>query len=179
VSTARRLDIPSPSLVLLVGAAGSGKSAFAQKHFAPTEVVSSDACRALVSDHALDQSASHDAFELLRFVVRKRLRRGLLTVADATNVRAEHRAPLVVLAARNAVPAVAIVFALPLEECVERNRLRQESRVPDRVVREQVDDLTEGLERLQTEGFSDVHVLSSAAEIEKAIITREGVVTRT
>jgi predicted kinase len=174
-----RLQIPSPSLVVLVGTAGSGKSTFARMHFAPTEIVSSDACRALVSDHTLDQNASHDAFELLRFIVRKRLRRGLVTVADATNVRGEHRAPLVVLAARRGVPAVAIVLALRLEVCLERNRLRSEGQVPERVLREQVDDLKEGIDRLRTEGFDDVHVLLSAAEVEEAIVVREGVPART
>ena len=43
------LEIPDPSLVLLVGAAGAGKTTFAARHFPPDEVLSSDAYRALVS----------------------------------------------------------------------------------------------------------------------------------
>jgi protein phosphatase len=45
-----RIDLPEPSLVVLVGASGSGKSSFAARHFAPTEVISSDFCRGLVAD---------------------------------------------------------------------------------------------------------------------------------
>ena len=87
-----RIEIPEYCLVVLVGASGSGKSTFAAKHFAPTEVISSDACRALVSDDATDQSATRDAFELLEFIARKRLAARRLIVVDATNVRPEDRA---------------------------------------------------------------------------------------
>jgi protein phosphatase len=53
------LDIPEFSLVLLIGPSGSGKSTFARKHFLPTEIISSDVCRGLVSDNdnALDATA--------------------------------------------------------------------------------------------------------------------------
>ena len=40
------LDIPDLSLVVLVGVSGSGKSTFAARHFKPTQVLSSDFCRA-------------------------------------------------------------------------------------------------------------------------------------
>jgi protein phosphatase len=59
------ISIPELSLVLLVGPSGSGKSTFARKHFLATEVVSSDFCRALVSDDENDQSATSDAFDVL------------------------------------------------------------------------------------------------------------------
>jgi protein phosphatase len=48
------LTIPELSLVVLIGASGAGKSTFAARHFTPTEVVSSDFCRGLVSDDAND-----------------------------------------------------------------------------------------------------------------------------
>jgi len=44
-----------------VGVSGAGKSTFARKHFLPTEVVSSDFCRGLVSDDENDQQATGDA----------------------------------------------------------------------------------------------------------------------
>ena len=68
-----KISIPELSLVLLVGPSGCGKSSFARKHFLPTEIVSSDFCRALVSDNENDQSATGDAFDLLHEIVRKRL----------------------------------------------------------------------------------------------------------
>lgn len=91
----RRLIIPGLSLVVLVGPSGSGKSTFARRHFRPTEVLSSDACRGMVSDDENDQAVTKDAFEVLRFVAGKRLALGRLTVVDATNVQPEARKPLV------------------------------------------------------------------------------------
>src|SRR5512137_1580991 len=92
------ISIPELSLVVLIGPSGSGKSTFARKHFLPTEVLSSDFCRGLVSDDENDQKATADAFEILHFVARKRLAAGRLTVVDATNVQVEARKPLVQLA---------------------------------------------------------------------------------
>ena len=83
----RALEIPELSLVLLVGASGSGKSTFARTHFLPTEVLSSDFCRGLVSDDENDQDATGDAFDLLHYIAAKRMARGRLTVVDATNVQ--------------------------------------------------------------------------------------------
>ena len=82
-----RLSIPELSLVVLVGPSGSGKSTFARRHFKPTEVLSSDTFRALVSDDENDQTATEDAFEVLYHVGRKRLGAGRLVVLDATNVQ--------------------------------------------------------------------------------------------
>src|SRR5215210_609893 len=93
-----KLTIPELSLVVLVGPSGCGKSTFARKHFKPTEVLSSDFCRGLVSDNENDQAATKDAFEVLHFIAAKRLTAGRLTVVDATNVQPEARQPLVALA---------------------------------------------------------------------------------
>src|SRR5438874_11341799 len=92
------LRIPKLSLVVLIGPSGSGKSTFARQHFKPTEVLSSDFCRGLVSDNENDQAATNDAFDVLHFVAAKRLAAGRLTVVDATNVQEEARRPLVALA---------------------------------------------------------------------------------
>src|ERR1043166_2376086 len=93
-----KISIPNLSLVVLIGPSGSGKSTFARRHFLPTEVLSSDACRGMVSDNENDQSATADAFEILHFIAARRLALGRLTVVDATNVQPEARAPLVALA---------------------------------------------------------------------------------
>lgn len=84
-----QITIPELSLVVLVGASGSGKSTFARKHFKPTEILSSDFYRGIVADDENDQSATQDAFDVLHYVLRKRLTAGRLTVVDATNVRSE------------------------------------------------------------------------------------------
>jgi predicted kinase len=85
------IDVPELSLVALVGISGSGKSTFAAKHFAPTQVLSSDYFRGLVADDENDQSASADAFDVLHYVAGKRLAAGRLTVVDATNLQPHAR----------------------------------------------------------------------------------------
>src|ERR1700716_2486883 len=105
-----KITVPELSLVLLVGPSGCGKSTFARNHFKPTEVLSSDFCRGLVSDDENDQAATNDAFEVLHFIASKRLKAGLLTVVDATTVQDTARKPLVELARRFHVLPVAIVL---------------------------------------------------------------------
>jgi predicted kinase len=87
--TKRTLPVTDLSLVVLVGSTGSGKSTFARRHFRPTEVISSDFCRGLVADDENDQSASGDAFDVLRYIAGKRLAAGRLTVVDATSLMIE------------------------------------------------------------------------------------------
>src|SRR5215208_4438305 len=122
-----KLTIPELSLVVLVGPSGCGKSTFARQHFKPTEVLSSDFCRGLVSDNENDQAATKDAFEVLHFIAAKRLAAGRLTVIDATNVQPEARKPLVALARQYHCLPVAIVLNLPDRLCQARNQHR-----PDR-----------------------------------------------
>ena len=107
------MKIPKLSLVVLVGVSGSGKSSFARKHFKSTEIISSDHCRALVSDDENDLSATSNAFELVHFIAEKRLASGKLTVIDATNVQVEARKPLIAIARRFHALPVAIILDLP------------------------------------------------------------------
>lgn len=120
------ISIPKLSLVVLVGPCGSGKSTFARKHFLPTEVLSSDGCRALVSDEENNQAVANDAFEVLHFIAAKRLALGRVTVIDATTVQPESRRPLVALARQYHCLPVAVVLNMPEKLCQERNRLRDE-----------------------------------------------------
>ena len=110
-----KITIPELSLVVLIGPSGAGKSSFARKHFKPTEVLSSDYCRGLVSDDENSQAATPDAFEVLHFIGRKRLAAGKLTVVDATNVQSESRKSLVGLAREFHCLPVAIVLGLPIQ----------------------------------------------------------------
>jgi protein phosphatase len=167
------LNIPERGLVLLIGAAGSGKSTFARKHFKSTEIVSSDALRAAVSDDEADQSASADAFQLLRLIAAKRLQRGKLTVIDATNVQAKARRGLLRLAALKSAGSTAIVLNLPLADCLARNQGRADRQVSPDVVEKQVADLTKSLPGLEREGFLHVYVLDNAKDIDSAQVSRE------
>jgi protein phosphatase len=107
-----KIVIPRLSLVVLIGPSGSGKSRFARKHFLPTEILSSDACRAMVSDNENDQAVTGDAFEVLHFIAAKRLALGKLTVIDATNVQPESRRPPAQLAQQYRCLPVAMVAYL-------------------------------------------------------------------
>ncbi len=166
------ISLPELSLVLLVGPSGSGKSSFARKHFLPTEVVSSDFCRALVSDNENDQSATGDAFDLLHEIVRKRLARGRLTVVDATNVQPEARKSLIALAKEFHLFAEAIVFDLSERVCQDRNVLRPDRQFGPHVIRNQSQQLRRSLRGLEREGIRHVFKLSSPEEVDAVTIER-------
>lgn len=168
------ITIPEFSLVVLIGASGSGKSTFARTHFKLTEVISSDACRALVSDDENDLSATEDAFAVLHFIAGKRLAAKRLTVVDATNVQPEARKPLVELAREYDAMPVAIVLNVPEAVCRERNATRSDrADMKPHVIKWHVNDLRRSLGRLEKEGFRKVFVLGSVAEVEAASIVRE------
>ena len=168
-----RIAVPELSLIVLIGPSGCGKSTFAAKHFLPTEVLSSDRFRALVSDDEMDQTATRDAFEVLHHLAAKRLARGRLTVIDATNTQPAARKPLVELAKDAYLQAAAVVFDLPARLCEERNRGRTDRQVPPHAVFQQRSQLDRSLRDLQKEGFRRVFVLRSPEEIEAVTIERE------
>ncbi|NED86235.1 AAA family ATPase, partial [Streptomyces sp. SID11233] len=166
--------MPDLSLVVLVGATGSGKSTFARRHFKPTEVLSSDFCRGLVADDENDQGASGDAFDVLHYIAGKRLAAGRLTVVDATSVQRESRKQLVDLARKYDVLPVAIVLDVPEDVCAERNAKREDrAGIPRRVIQRHQRELRRSIRGLEREGFRKVHVLRGVAEVESAQVVRE------
>ncbi|MFF4081489.1 polynucleotide kinase-phosphatase [Streptomyces sp. NPDC001777] len=172
--TSRTLPVTDLSLVVLIGASGSGKSTFARKHFKPTEIVSSDFCRGLVADDENDQSASGDAFDVLHYIVGKRLAAGRLTVVDATSVQSESRRQLVQLARSHDVLPIAIVLDLPEDVCLARNASRPDrADMPRHVVQRHRRELRRSLRGLEREGFRKVHVLRTEEEAENAEVVLE------
>ncbi|MCW5552624.1 MAG: polynucleotide kinase-phosphatase [Verrucomicrobiae bacterium] len=167
------LTIPELSFVVLVGVSGSGKSTFARKHFKPTEILSSDYCRGLVSDDENSQAATKDAFEVLHFIARKRLAAGKLTVVDATNVQPESRKPLVAIAREFHCLPVAIVLDLPERVAHDRNKTRPDRDFGPHVIRQQAQQLHRSLRGLEREGFRHVHILKSLEDVEAAVIERQ------
>ena len=167
-----QIKIPKLSLVVLVGPSGSGKSTFARRHFQPTEVLSSDFCRGMVSDDENDQAVTKDAFEVLRFIAGKRLALGRLTVIDATNVQPEARKPLVELARQYHCLPVAVVLDLPERTCQDRNTGRSDRDFGPHVIRNQKSQLRRGLRGLKREGFRHVFVLETPEEVEAAVVER-------
>jgi predicted kinase len=166
------IQVPVDAMVVLVGPSGSGKSTFAAHHFAPTEILSSDAMRAMVADDPNDQSATEAAFELLHTTLGLRLARRRLTVVDATNVERWARAGLLAIARHRNRPATAIAFALPVDVCLERNAARADRRLPPADIRRHHRLLMSSLDTLAEEGFSPVYRLDDAAAVEEARVER-------
>ncbi|MDQ0773839.1 protein phosphatase [Streptomyces aurantiacus] len=170
----RTLPVTDLSLVVLVGASGSGKSTFARRHFKPTEVISSDFCRGLVADDENDQSASRDAFDVLHYIAGKRLAAGRRTVVDATNVQQEGRKQLIELARKHDVLPIAVVLDVPEQVCAERNASRTDrADMPRRVIQRHIRELRRSLRHLEREGFRKVHVLRGVEEAETAEVRTE------
>ncbi len=173
MSEAVCVTIPDFSLVVLVGPTGSGKSSFAAQHFLPTEIISSDHCRALVSDDETDQAATGDAFDLLRYMAGIRLKRRLLTVIDATSVKREDRAELIRLAREYHALPVALVLDIDPAICADRNADRTSRDFGPHVPRNHSRMLRRGLRGLQKEGFRNVHIMRSPAQADAVVIERE------
>ncbi len=167
-----KFAFPELSLVVLIGASGSGKSTFARKHFLPTEVISSDYCRAIVSDDENDLAATNDAFDILHFIAAKRLAAGRLTVVDATNVKPEDRKPLIELARQYHCLPVAIVLNMPERICHDRNQVRTDRRLGNHVAHRQLQNLRRSLRGLEREGFRHVLIISSPEEVESIALER-------
>jgi protein phosphatase len=167
------IRIPNPSLVLLVGVSGCGKSTFARNHFQPTQVISSDYCRGLIADDENAQWATTEAFELLHYIAGKRMAGNRLTVIDATNVQPDSRRSLIALAREHHFLAVALVFNLAEKTCLARNRQRPERNFDVHVIRRQMQQLQRSLRGLRKEGFRHVHTLETEEDVENALIEFE------
>jgi predicted kinase len=165
------ITIPEPALVILIGPTGSGKSTFAARHFRPTEVVSSDRCRALVSDDENNQDVTAGAFRILHTIVRERLRARRMTVVDATSVEQKAREPLLDAARRFDYEVVAIVFDLPFSVLEQRNM--QHRRIPDGGLHFQFGAMKRAIPLLRGEGVQHTYLLTSPQEVDEVRIDRQ------
>jgi protein phosphatase len=163
-----RIELPELCLVALVGASGSGKSTFAKTHFKPTEVLSSDFFRGLVSDDETDQSATSAAFDSLYYIAAKRLEAGRLTVIDVTNVQKKAREEILRLAQEQNVLAAAIVFDMPQSLCIERNKARPDRNFGPHVVQGHARELRRSIKHLRKEGFRFVYTFTDPDEAAAA-----------
>ncbi len=149
------LTIPKRSLVVLIGLPGSGKSTFARRHFWESSIVSSDACRRLVSDSEINQVASQQAFEVMATILAKRMELGRLVVADAMHLRPGVRQDWLAVARQHGYPAYAIVLDVPAAVCIKRDAGRAR-RVGAEVILNNVRRMAFGLSDLLAEGFVGV-----------------------
>jgi protein phosphatase len=160
--------IPKNSLVVLCGPAGCGKSTFAARHFLRTQVVSSDECRALISDDATNQRVSNHAFDLLHFIIRKRLLLGRMTVADATSLTLQERRPFRLTARRFGFHSIAILFDVPLSVCLARNASR-DRKIPEAALRNQYYLFETTLDEIESEGFNRVFRLDESDQATREV----------
>jgi protein phosphatase len=169
--------LPDPSLVVLVGAAGSGKSTFAARHFAPHEILSSDLFRARIAGDPSDQQATRPAFAALHRELERRLAAGLLTVVDATSVTAHARRTLLARAHAASVPAIGIVLDLPPGLVRARNRARGgRAAIPEDALTAQLAGLARAIAlegAAGWPGFAAVHRLTSAADVDRVVVRRQ------
>ncbi|HET9848418.1 MAG TPA: AAA family ATPase [Candidatus Dormibacteraeota bacterium] len=160
-----RINIPSAALVVLIGAAGSGKSTFASSHFPREAIVSSDQLRAALYA-ASPGRRRNDVFQQLLPIVETRLEAGRLTVLDATNTDWMRRSELIRSARRHGRPAIALVFQLPVDVCLVHNASRPNA-VPASTVRRQAADIARDADRLDLEGFAGVFIFRSVDELSR------------
>lgn len=177
----KTLRFVRPSLIVLCGPAASGKSTFAARYFRPTQIVSSDRCRALVCDDEADQRFQPQAFALLHTLIEQRLSINRLCVVDSTALTEAARSSLLSLARRYRVPSVAVVLDVPLETCVARDRARGEAgaasggrSVGQAVIEHQYRLFEEAKPALRRERFDQIIVLTDQdlARVRVEIIFR-------
>jgi len=168
-----KIDIPELSLIILLGAAGSGKSTFARKHFLESEILSLGHCHGVILADATDQSVKEDALNLLHSEVEKRLAAGRLSVIDAANVQSAERMPLLKLAKDYHVSVVAIALNIPEAVCYERNAQRLGQSLEPHMVRNQTEELTRSLKYIEQEKNRRIYILNSEEEIESVEIERQ------
>jgi protein phosphatase len=167
------INLPEFSLVLLIGTSSAGKSTFARKHFLATQIVSSDYCRALVDDDENNQKASADAFELLHFLIEKRLKRKKLTVVDATNLQLHTRRMLLRLAKDYHCQTFAIVFDLPKHILLKRHHQRTDRHFEDVVIETHYQDLILTLPKLRKEHYREIITFNTEEAINKVVVNLE------
>ena len=166
------LAIPDPCVVLLVGAAGAGKSTFAKRHFPHEAILSSDAMREAIAGDAGDQRVNRPAFAALHRALDRRLASGGLAVVDATNATAAARREIRRIAARHGTPIVAVVFDLPEAIVRARNAGRMGRSVPDEVVTRHLATLARArtLGTLEAEGYAMIVRLPTPTEVDETMI---------
>lgn len=151
----RVIRVLRPSVIVLCGPAGCGKSTFAVRHFRPTHVISSDLCRQLVCDDETDQRYPAQTFALLNFLIGQRLSINRLCVVDSTAITSGARKPLLDVGRKYRVRTELFLFDVSLEKCLERDRGRPRS-VGSKAIEEQYRLFKRAKETVRSEGFDEI-----------------------
>ncbi len=167
--TGVKISVPRRTLLVLCGPAGCGKSTFAARRFLPTEIVSSDACRAMISDDDTNQGVNYETFNLFHYIINIRMRLGRFIVADSTALQPFARRRLLDQAHRSGYIACLLIFNVSLETCRARDRLRPRS-VGEQVLQYHFGLLQQTRPAAPQEGWDQLYVLDEqtmeSAQIE-------------
>ena len=167
------ISTPEFSLIMLVGATASGKTTFAHQHFGNTEIISSDHCRALVSDDPTDQSVTPQAFAILHSILEARLQNRRLTVVDATNLQPNARRPIIDLARRHDCRITAIAFDLPIQTLIQRNERREDRSISNHIVNRQHRSLSAAIKNMRRESVRNIYTIHTEEEADQATLVRQ------
>ncbi|MFF2588047.1 polynucleotide kinase-phosphatase [Peribacillus butanolivorans] len=182
-----QIVLPHAGIVLLIGPSNSGKSTWLKsmiekEEILPSEVVSSDAFRVLVSDiefidwrgrpkdeadNLMDeyQSISGEAFSMMDSVIEARCRLNKLTFIDATNLHPDDRKRYISLAQKNNVPILSIVLDIPEEDLLVRDEQREHPRGKRRI-KQQYQTFKREKRVLKKEGYSSLYTLRGTEDIQ-------------
>ncbi|GAC1468541.1 MAG: hypothetical protein PVSMB5_13780 [Ktedonobacteraceae bacterium] len=161
--------MPQRTLIVLCGAAGSGKSTFAHNFVAQhsdqgykaTTIVASDYCRALICDDETNQQVNRDTFDLFHYIIDKRMLQNRLTIADSTALQAEARQKLLNLAHRHNYFTCLFVFNMALATCLLHDQQQSRGRiVGEQVITYHLSLLQHALRVIPHEGWDQVHILN-------------------
>lgn len=167
------IKIPEFSLVMMVGPSSTGKTTWARRHFAESEIISSDRCRYLVSDDYNDQSASTDAFDLLHHMLNIRLKNRRLTVIDATNLQADYRQNIAAIARNHQCGVVVVAMKTKMDICVERGEQRDDRPITRGALRRQFQALNRSMRDMRKERYQRIHVIDTPEEADASVVVRE------
>ena len=142
---------PKGNVVLAIGLPGSGKTTwFGRRGITP---LSSDLLRNILFDDVEEQRYQGLVFSTLRSLLRARLiARMPMNYVDATNLSTHERRQWIKMAKSFGYEVQAVFFDVPLEVCLERNRMRDRS-VSEEIMRKMAEKLKppvfeEGFEKI-------------------------------
>lgn len=146
-----------PSLILLVGIPGSGKTTYAEKYieeYESTIHLSSDKIRKELYNDESIQGDPNEVFSLMQKRAVEALNNGKSVVYDATNMTRKDRAGIIAACPKFAKIECHIIWS-PIETCIERDASRKRT-----VGKEVIDRM---LKRFQApyydEGVSEIKVV--------------------
>ena len=170
--------LPQRTLLVLCGIPGSGKSTFANSFIAqqglqPTNIVSSDYCRALISDDETNQQVSRDAFDLLHYIIYKRMLLGRFIIADSTALLSSARHRLFEQAVSYQYATCLLIFTVNPAICVQRDRARQRI-VGEAIIHNLQQLLEQALRDIPKEQWQQVYRVEDGISPSTLFVRREG-----